>query len=319
MKTTIGGLHHVTAIASDPQRNLDFYVGTLGLRLIKRTINFDDPGRYHFYFGDAAGTPGTILTFFPWPRARRGQRDAGEVEATAFHVPAGSADFWLARLNSHHVPAERVPARFGEEVIRLSDPDGLILELIPSSKTPEAAPWPDGSVADEHAIRGFHGVTASLRDTAPTARLLTDVFGYQRTHEQDGRLRLAPPGLAAPSSTIDLLTLRNGHRARQSAGSVHHIAFRVENDEVQTAWRERLRGLGFAVSDVMDRTYFHSIYFREPGGILFEIATDGPGFTADEPADTLGSRLCLPPWMEDSRDSIEESLPKIHVPTAAET
>ena len=314
MKITIRGLHHVTAIASDPQRNLDFYVGTLGLRLIKRTINFDDPGTYHFYFGDAQGTPGTILTFFPWPRARRGERGAGEVDATAFTIPANSTEFWLDRLKAQHVSAEQAPARFGHEVIRLADPDGMMLELISSSVSTDVAPWPNGPVAAEHAIRGFHGVSAVLKDTSPTKQLLTEVFGYRPAEEENGRLRLVASGDAPLGSTIDLISKPDGPRGRQSAGSVHHIAFRAKSDEEQVAWRNQLTALGFHVSGVMDRTYFHSIYFREPGGILFEIATDGPGFTADESAAELGSHLCLPPWLEDARAQIEKDLPPIVVP-----
>jgi glyoxalase family protein len=316
--TTVSGLHHVTAIASDPQRNLDFYVGTLGLRLIKRTINFDDPGSYHFYFGDSAGTPGTILTFFPWPRARRGQRGVGEVAATAFMIPTGSAEFWLERLRSHQVSAERAPCRFGDVVIRLADPDGMILELIETPAAPGVQPWAAGPVAIENALRGLHGVSAALRDIGPTARLLTEAFGYQLAQKEKDRLRLATPGDSRIGNTIDLVALPEGQRGRQSAGSVHHIAFRVANDDDQIAWRQRLNALGFQVSEVMDRTYFHSIYFREPGGILFEIATDGPGFTADESPAELGSHLCLPPWMEDERAGIEASLPNIQVPVAVQ-
>jgi glyoxalase family protein len=311
----ITGLHHVTAIASDPQRNLDFYVGLLGLRLVKRTINFDDPSSYHFYFGDAAGTPGTILTFFPWPGARRGTRGSGEISATAFTIPRGSAAYWLERLKEQHVSAERAPARFGEEVIRFADPDGMLIELIESTATDEVVPWTEG--LGEHAVRGFHGVSAVLQNREETAALLTEVFAYQLIQETGNRLRFRAPGEAGIGKTIDLISAPDVQPGRTGAGSVHHIAFRVPNDEQQKAWREKLVDLGYQVSPVMDRIYFHSIYFREPGGVLFELATDPPGFAYDESIDELGANLRLPPWMEKARSEIESVLPKIIVPTKA--
>jgi glyoxalase family protein len=307
----LGGIHHVTAIASDPQRNLDFYVGLLGLRLVKRTINFDDPGTYHFYFGDNVGTPGTILTFFPWPAARRGSRGAGEIEATAFSIPTGSAGYWLARLQEYHVSAERAPERFGEEVIRFLDADGMPLELIASTPDNQVQPWTDGPVPAEHSIRGIHSVSAAVTSHQETAALLSETFGYRLAQEMGNRLRFLAPGEPGTGKIIDLLQRPGIQPARTAAGSVHHIAFRVPDDARQTAWREKIVTLGYDVSPVMDRVYFHSIYFREPGGILFEIATDPPGFTMDESVDDLGASLRLPPWMERARPQIEESLPKI--------
>ncbi len=312
----ITGLHHVTAIASDPQRNLDFHVGLLGLRLVKRTINFDDPGSYHFYFGDGEGRPGTILTFFPWPHARRGIRGAGEVEATAFAIPASSIGYWLERLKKHQVSISRTTTRFDEEVIRFADPDGMLVELIGSTQPASTALWLDGPVPAEHAIRGFHSVTASLEDTEATARLLRDTFGYQLTGQADNRSRFALPG-EAPGRIIDLTEITDAAPGRTAAGSVHHIAFRVADDAAQRVWRDKLIDLGYQVSPVMDRTYFHSIYFREPGGVLFEIATDPPGFGVDESADQLGVNLQLPSWMETSRPRIEQILPTITLPAKA--
>jgi glyoxalase family protein len=306
-------IHHVTAIAGDPQRTLDFYVGLLGLRLVKRTINFDDPSTYHFYFGDAVGTPGTILTFFPWPGAHRGQRGAGEIEATAFAIPSGSVDYWLKRLREHHVSAERLPDRFGEEVIRLVDADGMLLELLASNHRGEIQPWTDSTVPVEHSIRGFHSVSLALEQHEATAAFLTETFGYRLAHEIGNRLRFSAPGEPEPGKTIDLLWKADASPGRLGAGSVHHIAFRVANDEQQNAWREKLVGLGYGVSPVMDRVYFHSIYFREPGGVLFEIATDPPGFTTDETIDELGTSLRLPPWMENARPQIEPRLPAINL------
>jgi glyoxalase family protein len=310
----ISGLHHVTAIAGDPQRNLDFYAGLLGLRLVKRTINFDDPGTYHFYFGDARGTPGTILTFFPWPGARRGQRGVGQIEATAFAISPDSVGYWLDRFKQQHVTAEKTPARFGEEVIRLTDPDGLLLELTASRSRAPFEPWPDGPVPAEHALHGFHSVSAALEGYERTARLLTESFGYRVVKESGNRFRFASSDDDAPGRIVDLLCLPDTGPGRVAAGSVHHIAFRARNDEEQLKWREHLVDLGYNVTPVIDRTYFHSIYFREPGGILFEIATEPPGFTLDEKLDELGMHLRLPQWMESARSQIERVLPSINLP-----
>jgi glyoxalase family protein len=315
MNSKIPGLHHVTAIASDPQPNLDFYVGLLGLRFVKRTVNFDDPGSYHFYFGDRHGTPGTILTFFPWPGARRGMRGTGQVEATAFAISPDSVSYWLERFKEYHVAAEQTSMRFGEEVIRLIDPDGLLIELIASSSDGHVEPWPDSPVPQEHILRGFHSVSAALEGYERTARLLIDSFGYRLIGESGNRFRFASPDASAPGRIIDLLCLPDTGDGRVAAGSVHHIAFRAKDDAEQLQWREHLVDLGYNVTPVIDRTYFHSIYFREPGGILFEIATEPPGFTLDEKLEELGTHLRLPPWMESARSQIEQILPRIQVPT----
>jgi glyoxalase family protein len=314
MALQISGLHHVTAIASDPQRNLDFYVGLLGLRFVKRTVNFDDPGTYHFYFGDANGTPGTILTFFPWPGARRGTRGTGQVEATAFAIPIKSIDYWLGRLKEHHVAAEKATARFDEEVIRFADPDGLLLELIVSNSTATVEVWNDSPVPAQHSLRGFHSVSSALESCDRTAKLLTETFGYQFGRQAENRFRFVAPGESNAGRTIDLLCIPEGHTGRIAAGTVHHIAFRCANDEEQRSWREQLLALGYNVSPIMDRTYFRSIYFREPGGVLFEIATDPPGFTLDEELDSLGANLRVPPWLESARGDIKRILPPITVP-----
>ena len=310
----IRGLHHVTAIASDPQRNLDFYVGLLGLRFVKRTVNFDDPGTYHFYFGDNRGTPGTILTFFPWPGARRGIRGTGQVEATAFAIPPDSIGYWLERLKQEHVTAERTSTRFGEEVIKLLDSNGLMIELIGLSSHGRVEPWPDSPVAAEHALRGFHSVSAALEGYEKTARLLTETFGYRLVDESGNRFRFVSADDSAPGRIVDLLCQPDTAMGRVAAGSVHHIAFRAEDQAEQLQWRERLVDLGYNVTPVIDRTYFHSIYFREPGGVLFEIATDPPGFTLDEKLEDLGTHLRLPPRIESARSQIEQILPPIRVP-----
>jgi glyoxalase family protein len=314
MNSKIPGLHHVTAIASDPQRNLDFYVGLLGLRFVKRTVNFDDPGSYHFYFGDNRGTPGTILTFFPWPGARRGIRGTGQVEATAFTISPDSIAYWLERLKQHHVTIEKTSPRFGEEVIRLLDPDGLLIELIASSYRGKIDLWADSPVPAEHMLRGFHSVSAALEGYERTARLLTETFGYRLIDESQNRFRFASPDESAPGRIIDLLCQPDTAMGRVAAGSVHHIAFRAKDDAEQLQWREHLVDLGYNVTPVMDRDYFHSIYFREPGGVLFEIATEPPGFTLDEKLEELGTHLRLPPWLEPARSQIEQILPPIQVP-----
>jgi glyoxalase family protein len=314
MEERIPGLHHVTAIASDPQRNLDFYVGLLGLRFVKRTVNFDDPGTYHFYFGDRRGTPGTILTFFPWPGVRRGIRGTGQIEATAFAISTNSVGYWLERLKQQHVAAERTPSRFGDEVIRFVDPDGLLLELIASNSLPPVEPWLDSPIPPEHALRGFHSVSAALEGYENTARLLTDTFGYRVIAESGNRFRFGSSDDSAPGRILDLLCLPDIGIGRVAAGSVHHIAFRAHDKQEQLGWREQLVDLGYNVTPVIDRIYFHSIYFREPGGVLFEIATESPGFTFDETIEDLGSGLRLPPWLESARSQIEKILPSVHTP-----
>ena len=314
MNGKIPGLHHVTAIATDPQRNLDFYVGLLGLRFVKRTVNFDDPGTYHFYFGDNRGTPGTILTIFPWPGARRGARGTGQVETTAFAISSDSIAYWLERLKQHHVAAEKTSPRFGEEVVRFVDPDGLLIEFIASESQGKADPWPDSPVAAEHAVRGFHSVSAALEGYERTARLITETFGYRLADQSGNRFRFLSADDSASGRIIDLLCQPDMAMGRVAAGSIHHIAFRAKDEAEQLRWRERLVDLGYNVTPVIDRTYFHSIYFREPGGVLFEIATDPPGFALDEKVEELGTYLRLPSWMESARTQIEGILPPIHVP-----
>jgi glyoxalase family protein len=315
MEIQIPGLHHVTAIASDPQRNLDFYAGVLGLRFVKRTVNFDDPGTYHFYLGDSHGTPGTIMTFFAWPGAGRGIRGTGQVDAVAFAIPKNSTAYWLERLRQEHVPAEKAGPRFDEELIRFIDPDGLLIELIESGAPPNVEQWHGSSVPTEHSIRGFHSVSAALEGYERTAKLLTESFGYRLVNESNNRFRFASQNKTAAGREIDLICIPDAHPGRVAAGSVHHIAFRARDDADQRQWREHLVSLGYNVTPVIDRIYFNSIYFREPGGILFEIATDPPGFALDEDLNQLGESLRLPPWLESSRAQIEKNLPPIVPPT----
>lgn len=305
----IVGLHHVTAIASDPQRNLDFYTQVLGLRLVKRTINFDDPGTYHFYFGDFSGSPGTILTFFPWPDAQRGSRGLGETSATAFSVPVDALRFWKARLINLGVKIELEEERFGNHVLGFSDPDGMRLEIIGHLDGWNAPQGSQGDVPNEHSIRGFFGVTLCESDVAATGSLL-EAMGFQRSGELGNRFRFSVEG-NAHGRHIDLLHQPGLSVSDPGAGTVHHIAFRAGDDDAQLAWREQIRTLSIEVTPVLDRTYFHSIYFREPGGVLFEIATDPPGFTVDEPLESLGERLQLPTWLESRRTIIMSILPPI--------
>jgi glyoxalase family protein len=309
----IPGLHHVTAIASDPQANADFYASLLGLRLVKRTVNFDDPTTYHLYYGDDVGTPGTILTFFPWPGAPPGMRGAGQATATAFAVPHGSLEWWMERLAGGTIEFGPIEERFGERLLALRDPDDLAIELVEVAGDANRWWWRDGPIPAAYAIRGFHGVTLTLEGYERTAALLTDVMGLEPSGEQRDRFRYTTRS-DAPGTRVDLVCAPGLRPGRVAAGSVHHIAFRCASDDDQKAWRGRLAAAGTNVTTVMDRQYFKSIYFREPGGVLFEIATDPPGFTADEPRESLGAALKLPPWLEPRRRFIEDRLPRLHVP-----
>ena len=305
------GIHHITAIASDPQRNLDFYTELLGLRLVKRTVNFDDPSAYHFYFGDRIGTPGTILTFFPWPGARRGSRGTGQVVSTSFAISPSALDFWRDRLSKWRVTAELISERFGQSALRFTDPDGLVLELITSEHKNDFVPQAgDSLVPAEFALKGFHAPTLELQRSALTVQLLTEVLGFELIGQEGNRHRFGVD-LKMPNKQIDLVEPADGSFGHIAAGTVHHIAFRAASDEEHQEWRDKLAELGFGVTPVIDRQYFHSIYFREPGGVLFEIATDAPGFSIDEPVETMGESLKLPPQYEPHRAEIERILPPV--------
>ena len=313
MSAPILGLHHVTAIAADPQINVDFYAGVLGLRLIKKTVNFDDPSTYHLYYGNGVGSPGTIMTFFPWPGARRGAIGTGQASATAFAVPEHSLEFWRRRLDESLVRAEDFE-RLGVRGLAFADPDGLRLELSASARHDDArTPWEGSSVPSEHAIRGFDGVTLLHADPAATQRLLGGSMGFRRV-AADGRRVRYESGEGGSGTFVDLLHDPNAAPGRLGGGSVHHVAFRVADDAAEAAWQERLRSAGHPTSEVKDRMYFHSIYFKEPGGVLFELATDTPGFATDESVGELGSGLRLPAWYESARDRIEHLLPPLEVP-----
>lgn len=308
----IAGIHHITAMAGDPQANLDFYTGVLGLRLVKLTINYDDPGTYHFYYGDGVGNPGTILTFFPWPKANRGRHGTGQVTVSSFAISPGSVDFWQRRLKENGIPFDGPFDRFGDPVLSFSDIDGLRLELVASDRSNPERAWVDGPVPAEHAIRGIHGATLSQQGHERTGKLLTETMGFRLASEDGNRYRYVTAA-GGPGSIVDVVATPGTPYGLVSVGTVHHIAWRTPTDEEEAVWRGTLTGLGYNVSPVMDRTYFNSIYFREPGGVLFEIATDKPGFAVDEPAESLGSKLILPRWLEPSREEIERALPAIEL------
>ncbi len=308
-----GGIHHVTAIASDPQRNLDFYAGVLGLRLVKRTVNFDDPTTYHFYFGDGVGNPGTLLTFFPWPLARRGRQGAGQAAVTSFSIVPGAVGFWLERLIRYRVNFDQPVTRFDERVIAFKDPDGMLLEMVAHPAAEAAAPWSAGDVPAEYAIRGVHSVTLWEEGHEGTAHLLVDHLGFRPTREQGSIFRYTGD-TDRVGAIVDLRVVPGLWSGTMGAGVVHHVAFRARGSEEQLVARERLAVAGFNITPPLDRQYFQSVYFREPGGVLFEIATEGPGFTVDEPEEALGRTLKLPQWLEERRFEIEALLPNVSSP-----
>ena len=307
------GLHHITAIAASARKNVEFYTGVLGLRLVKKTVNFDDPGTYHLYFGDSTGTPGTILTFFPWEGTPQGRIGVGQVSAIGFNISPESIDFWKARLQARDV-AVSIDQRFGETVIQFSDPDGLSLELVAVDRLPDISPWETDTVPVRHAVHGFHSATALLRSADETERLLVGVLGMRKIGTEKDRSRFIMAGETAAGLYYDIVVTPQAGAARMGAGSVHHIAFRARDDADQAGWQRAVAAHGLSVTPVQDRNYFRSIYFREAGGVLFEIATDPPGFTVDETVDALGSHLMLPAWYEDRREEIEKRLPPIADP-----
>ncbi|SDT31968.1 glyoxalase family protein [Friedmanniella luteola] len=306
------GLHHVTAIASDPQANVDFYTGTLGLRLVKQTVNFDAPDSYHLYYGDAAGSPSTLLTFFPWPGVPRGRSGAGMMTATAFSVPGASLGWWQQRFRRLGVDADAPVSRDTEEVLSFRDPDGMVVELVAADGDHRSG-W-DGvaDIPSGHAVRGLHAVTLSEQQLDPSAGMLTELLGLSVEAEDGDRVRFGMPDRGAGGLVDVLAGVRE--RGRQAGGTVHHVAFRAPDLATMTQWQGELLGRGVRVTQILDRQYFKSIYFREPGGVLFEIATDAPGFATDEPLLELGRHLKLPPWLEPSREQIAAALPPLRLP-----
>ena len=313
----IKGLHHVTAVTRDVQLNVDFYRNVLGQRLVKKTVNFDVPDTYHLYFADEVGTPGSVLTFFVWPNVKRGVRGNGETIAVAYNIPAGSIGFWRAHLEGKGVAVQSLEQRFGVEVLSFEDPDGMRVELVAAGAQAGINYREAGPIPEVHALNGFHGVTLWLEDIEPTADLLINQMGYLFLGQEGNRHRFTS-GSDFLANTLDIL-----HRPLQpedipdegvfGAGSIHHIAFRVPTDEKQLEYQSVLREAGYGVTPVRDRNYFHSIYYREPGGVLFEIATETPGFAIDEPVDKLGEALKLPEWLEPTRSAIEQNLAPLNV------
>lgn len=309
------GIHHVTAISSDPRTTVSFYAGDLGLRLVKKSVNQDDPGIYHLFFADAEGHPGTDLTFFPIPHAADGREGTGQVVRVAFRVPEGSLESWRRRLVERDVEVEGTRSRLGEEVLSFRDPDGLGLDLVAVEDPDPELQWLGSGVSREGAIAGFHSVTLLEADPGPAADVLTEILGLTEA-DGDGARRRFRGHPSAPGNAVDVVGDPDATSGRVAAGSVHHVAFRARDEEEQVELRSRVDAAGLRPTPVIDRHWFRSVYFREPGGVLFEIATDGPGFTVDEEASELGTRLVLPPWMEDRRAEIEERLPSLDDPGA---
>ena len=303
------GLHHITAIASDAQRNYDFYTKTLGFRLVKKTVNFDDPTTYHFYFGNEVGTPGTVLTFFPWTGISKGRIGAGMATEIGYSVPKGSLEFWKARFEKLNIRFN-AGEQFGEQYITFQDPDGLQLKLIETKQKDEREVWETDEIKANVAIKGFHTVTLTLKNIKATADILTEIFGYKQVEKESNLYRYQTDAVEN-AAIIDLLEIPQASPGINAGGTNHHIAFRVKDEETLMEFREKIVAKGLNITGKIDRDYFFSLYFREPGGVLFEIATDNPGFATDETVENLGSSLQLPTQHEPLRDKIEKALPKL--------
>ncbi len=304
------GIHHITALAGDPNRNAEFYVNKLGMRLVKKSVNQDDPGTYHLFYGNAEGSPGSGLTFFPWPQAVQGQPGIGESVAVSLAVPASSKPFWQERLEELNIAFEGPAQRFGRDILQFKDPDNMQLELVFDKLASELTGWTGGTIPAEHTIRGFWGTTLRLKEYNPTADILNKLFGFELHEEEDGKKLYttdAPIGSAVIIEKSESMPSSNGR------GIIHHVAFRAEDDEELKSLRQKVSDMGLQPSRVIDRHWFHSVYFREPGGVLFEMATEGPGYDVDEDPDHLGEKLILPPWMESKREMIEQRLPELEI------
>jgi glyoxalase family protein len=311
MENRILGLHHITAIAGDAKRNFDFYTRVLGLRFIKKTVNFDDPHTYHFYFGDEVGSAGTILTFFPWgSEIQQGRKGSGMATEIGYSVPKGSIDFWIKRFEDNNVIYNKPAEKFGEKYLTFLDPDGLKLELTEVDND-FRKPWETDEVKVAIATRGFHHITLTLKDKTATASILTSVFGYKLVQNEGNRYRYATDAVAE-ASLVDIVEIASENRGFNANGTVHHVAFRVKDDAALMEYRDKIVKLGLSITPQIDRNYFHSLYFREPGGVLFEIATENPGFTVDESLEELGKNLKLPAQYESQRDQIETKLVKLN-------
>ena len=306
----VNGLHHITAISGPAQENLDFYSGVLGMRLVKKSVNQDDPGTYHLFYADADGHPGTDLTFFPWSHLAPPRLGHGLAVEVGLEVPKDSLEFWGARLEKYSARVNTLDTRFGERTLSLVDPHGLRVALVePASSTRQAfAPWDHSSVKPEHQVRGLYSAQLWERDPAPTSAFLTTVLGFKKIAEENGWTRY---GFDNASGVVDIRDASDTRRGAWGIGSVHHLAWRVEDEAHQLAVRRQVESSGRQPTPVIDRFWFKSVYFQEPGGVLFELATDGPGFAVDEDREHLGETLVLPPWLESARSRIEAALPKL--------
>ena len=311
MEEKILGIHHITAIAGQAQRNYDFYTKVLGLRLVKKTVNFDDPGTYHFYYGNEKGSPGTILTFFPWTYVKRGMTGTGMATEIGYSVPAGSLEFWKNRFTEKNIQHDQPAERFGEKYLAFEDPDGLKLNLVVPSNDDLRNPWVSEGVDASVATKGFHSIVLTLKNVKPTAEVLTEIFGY-RLLKQEGNIYRFITDAIDNASIVDIIEDPTGKPGIVAGGTNHHVAFRVKNEEILMAFREKIESRGHHITPKIDRNYFFSLYFREPGGVLFEIATDNPGFDIDEPVNELGSNLKLPSQYEVHRNEIEQVLPVLN-------
>lgn len=310
MEDRILGLHHITAIAGNAKQNLDFYTKVLGQRFVKKTVNFDDPGTYHFYFGDEKGTPGSILTFFPWEGVRRGVNGAGMATGIGYSVSENSLAFWKDRFKRFNVKHEEVAERFGEKFLHFQDPDGLQIDLVESEIEDKRKPWETDEIKSENASKGFHSVTLTLNKVDPTALVLTDILGYKLLKQEGNRYRFITDAIEN-ASIVDIIEAPGLGNGINSAGTNHHVAFRVKDDNILMEFREKVLSKGLNITPKIDRDYFFSLYFREPGGVLFELATENPGFDRDEPLDELGTHLKLPKQYEPARKEIEKVLPQL--------
>jgi glyoxalase family protein len=313
MAVSVHGIHHVTCIAGDAQENLDFYVALLGMRLVKRSVNQDDPGTYHLFYADRVGNPGTDFTFFPWPNMEPGRMGIGLTVETSFAIPMGGLGYWEERLKQHSVKPGKPESRFGEMTLPFEDPHGLQIALVETNDEREFVPWEDSPVPPEHQLRGMHAVRLWERQLAPTDTVLTTLMGFTLLGTEDGWHRYGAEG-GGSGKLIEIKELPEERRGQWGTGSVHHVAWRVKDSEEQMALRDILLRAGLRPTPQIDRFWFKSVYYKEPGGVLFELATDGPGFDRDEDMEHLGEQLILPPWLETQRTEIEAALPSLEMP-----
>jgi len=311
MEGKILGIHHITAIAGSATVNYDFYTRVLGLRLIKKTVNFDDPKTYHLYYGDEVGSAGTILTFFPWEGIAKGRRGTRQATEIGYSVPAGSLDFWQARLDKNNVIYNKQSEKFGEQYLTFLDPDGLKFELTVSKNNDNRKPWVTSEISAENAIMGFHNITITSNKIEKTAEVLTSIFGYKLQETVVNRSRFVTDTVDV-ANIVDLVEAPGETAGHVAGGSVHHVAFRVKDEKTLMAYRDKVLAMGLTITEKIDRNYFYSLYFREPGGVLFELATENPGFMVDEPIEELGTHLKLPAQYESKRSELEQVLPKLN-------